>query len=123
MTTKTILAALLLLCANVCIAQDTTEATYPGGLPAWKNYLNHHLHYPDKAISDMVQGDIVVQFMVDEQGNTSDYKALTGPKKGGLREEAIRVIRESGKWTPAIQNGKNVRSFRKETISFKISVG
>ena len=135
MIMKTTLGALFFLCTITCYAQDTTlkkvvvldsttkfeiEAEFPGGVPGWKKYLNHNLHYPDKAVDNEIQGDVVVLFRIDDQGNTSDYKVVSGPTKGGLREEAIRVIRESGKWVPAIQNGKNVASFRKETISFKM---
>ncbi|HLZ17910.1 MAG TPA: energy transducer TonB [Cyclobacteriaceae bacterium] len=104
-------------------AKVMIESHFPGGTVAWKQFLNKNLHYPYDAISNEVQGDIHVQFQIDSSGNVSDIKALDGPKKGGLREEAIRVVRISGKWVPANQNKVNIASVRTETISFKLSKG
>jgi len=125
-----LLAALFFMTALTSKAQDTPtltkatiEAEFPGGRPAWTQFLNKNLQYPDAAINKEIQGDVIVQFQIDEQGNVSDVKVLSGPKKGGLREEAIRMIRISGKWKPAIRNEKEVKAIKKETISFRLSVG
>jgi periplasmic protein TonB len=96
------------------------EASFPGGSPAWLRFLNHNLRYPVEAQNDNVQGDIIVQFQVDKQGVVSDVEAISGPTNGGLREEAERIIKISGKWTAAVQNGYKVNSFKRQKISFKI---
>jgi len=36
-----------------------------------------------------------------------------------LREEAIRVIKKSGKWTAAVQNGRKVKSYKRQPVGFK----
>jgi protein TonB len=95
-------------------------AYFPGGTPAWKAFLGKNLRYPDAAVNDEIHGDIVVQFDVDEEGNTSNIQAISGPKKGGLREEAVRMITLSGKWEPAVNKGVKVKATIKETISFKL---
>ena len=95
------------------------ESDYPGGLAAWQRYLNKNLHYPDEALNNEIQGTVMVQFIVDKEGNVSDVQAISGPTEGGLREEAIRVIRKSGKWTPAVQNGHQVKSYKRQPIGFK----
>ena len=95
------------------------ESLYPGGPGAWLRYLNKNLHYPDDAINNEIQGTVVVQFIVDKDGNVSDVTAISGPESGGLREEAVRVIKKSGKWTPAVQNGRQVKSYKKQPIIFK----
>jgi protein TonB len=123
-------AAALFLSILSCHAQiiDTTsakmsmEAHYPGGKPAWLKFLNKTLRYPDDAVNNEIMGNIVVQFQVDEQGNTSDIHAISGPKKGGLRDEAVRVVTASGKWEPQLEKGVKVTSVHKETISFKLEV-
>ncbi len=66
----------------------------------------------------MWQGTVMVQFVVDVDGTVSDVKAISGPEKGGLREEAVRVIKKSGKWTPALQNGRYVKAYRKQPVTF-----
>jgi protein TonB len=94
------------------------ESTYPGGVPAWARFLNKNFRYPDAAVSDGVTGTILVRFIVDKDGNVSDVEAVSGPDKDGLREEAVRVIKKSGKWVPAVQNGRNVKSYKRQPVTF-----
>src|SRR5579859_6783561 len=96
------------------------ESDFPGGAGAWLRYLNKNLRYPDDAVINEIQGTVVVQFIVDKEGNVSDVQAISGPENGGLREEAVRVIKKSGKWTPAVQNGRQVKSYKKQPIVFKL---
>jgi periplasmic protein TonB len=78
------------------------ESSYPGGAGAWMRYLNKTFRYPQEAQDNEIQGTVVVQFIVDKEGNVSDVEAVSGPTNGGLRDEAIRVIKKSGKWEPAV---------------------
>jgi protein TonB len=96
------------------------ESSFPGGDGAWLRYLNKNLRYPDDAVNNEIQGTVIVQFIVDKEGNVSDVSAIAGPDNGGLREEAVRVIKRSGKWTPAIQNGRQVKSYKKQPIVFRL---
>jgi protein TonB len=95
------------------------ESSFPGGDGAWARFLNKNLHYPDEALNMEIQGTVMVQFVVDQQGNVSDVQAVSGPTEGGLREEAVRVIKKSGKWTAAIQNGRQVKSYKRQPVGFK----
>lgn len=106
---------------DVIFTKVEVESTYPGGMAAWARYLNKSLRVPDEAINNGIQGSVMVQFIVDQEGNVSDVQAVSGPTEGGLREEAIRVIRKSGKWTPAIQNGRKVKSYKKQPIGFIVN--
>jgi protein TonB len=94
------------------------ESEYPGGTSAWSRYLNKTLQYPQDAIDNEVQGQVVVQFIVDKEGNVSDVQAVSGPDE--LRKEAERVIKKSGKWTAAEQNGRKVKSYKKQPITFRL---
>ena len=96
------------------------ESFYPGGNPAWMRYLNKTFKYPPRAQEEFIEGTVVVQFIVDTEGNVSKVEAISGPVRGGLREEAISVIEKSGKWEPAIQNGRKVKSYKKQPITFKL---
>lgn len=95
------------------------ESEYPGGLGAWARYLNKGVKYPQEAIDNRIQGTINVRFIVDKEGNVSHVAAIGGPE--ALQAEAVRVIRKSGQWTPAIQNGKTVNSFKTQPIVFKLA--
>jgi len=97
------------------------ESEYPGGPAAWLRYLNKNFHYPDEGLNNEIQGVVMVQFIVDKDGNVSDVQAVSGPEEGGLRDEAMRVIRKSGGWIPAIQNGRKVKSYKRQPVIFKIA--
>jgi len=94
------------------------ESEYPGGASAWQRYLNKNLRYPQDAIDNEIQGTVVVQFIVDKAGVVSDVEAISGPNE--LRAEAVRVIKKSGTWTPAVQNGRQVKSYKKQPITFRL---
>jgi protein TonB len=94
------------------------ESTYPGGMAAWQRYLIKTLRYPQEAQDNEIQGAVVVQFIVDKNGNVSDVEAVSGPAE--LRPEAVRVVQRSGKWTPAVQNGRQVKSYKKQPIVFRL---
>jgi hypothetical protein len=96
------------------------ESEYPGGVPAWQQFLSKNLHYPDAAVNNEIQGDVIVQFIVDVDGAVSDVKAISGPVE--LRVESIRVIKKSGKWIPAMQNGKYVKSYKKQPFKYRLEV-
>jgi protein TonB len=96
------------------------ESTFPGGLAARKRYLERTMHYPEEAVKNGIQGNVMVKFIVDKDGNVSDVEAISGPEQGGLREEAVRVIKKSGKWTPAIQNGRYVKSYKQQPVTFRL---
>jgi protein TonB len=96
------------------------EASYPGGQMAWARFLNRTLRYPNEGVFNNIQGIVLVQFIVDKKGNTSDIKALIGPESGGLREEAVRVVKKSGKWVPAVQKGRQVNAYKRQVIVFKL---
>jgi len=68
------------------------ESEYPGGASAWTRYLGKNLSYPQEAIDNEIQGQVVVQFIVDKEGNISDVKALTNHGYG--MEGSI-----SGRWS------------------------
>ena len=94
------------------------ESDYPGGIAAWARYLTKNLQYPEEAQSNEIQGQVVVKFIVDKEGKVSDVEAISGPNE--LRDEAVRVIRKSGLWTPAIQNGRKVKSYKSQPINFRL---
>lgn len=95
------------------------QSAYPDGIEGWKRFLNKNLRYPQDAVDKEIQGPVVVQFVVDIDGTVSNVEAVSGPKE--LWAEAVRVIKKSGKWTPAIQNGRQVKSYKRQPIVFQLA--
>jgi hypothetical protein len=98
------------------------EAQFPGGLPAWRRFLERNLNaqVPSDAGAPTGSYTVIAKFIVDHDGNISDVKTLT--KHGyGMEEEVKRVVRRGPKWTPAIDEGKNVTAYRQQPITFVIA--
>ena len=94
------------------------ESEYPGGLTAWTRYLTRTLpkYYGEEFVEKGIQGRVVVQFIVDKDGNVSDVHGVSGPNE--LRGIAETVIMKSGKWKPAMNNGRQVKSYKSQPIIF-----
>jgi len=88
----------------------------------WKSFLERNLNANVPVDNGAPAGhySVVIQFVVDKEGNVSDIKALTNHGYG-LEEEALRVIRKATKWEPAIQNGYKVKAYRKQVITFEVN--
>ena len=107
---------------NKIFEKVEVEAEFPGGLPAWRRYLERNLNaqVPSDAGSPTGSFTVVVKFIVDKAGSISDVKALTSHGYG-MEEEAVRAIKRGPKWTPAIQNGRNVNAYRQQPITFVVA--
>lgn len=97
------------------------EATFPGGLPAWKKHLEKNLKPTVPIDNGAPVGNytVVVQFIVDKEGVVSDIKALTNFGYG-MEQEVIRVIQKGPRWLAANQNGRKVKAYRKQPITFVV---
>lgn len=97
------------------------EAGFPGGDSKWRQYLERSLNPNAPVDNGAPEGTYttVIQFIVDKEGNISDVRPLTNHGYG-MEEEAMRVIRKGPKWTPAIQNGRQVKAYRKQPITFQV---
>lgn len=98
------------------------EASYPGGDGKWRQYLERTLNANTPVDNGAPEGTYttVVQFVVDKEGNISDVRALTNHGYG-MEQEAVRVIQKGPKWTPAQQNGRFVKAYRKQPITFQVT--
>ena len=93
---------------------------FPGGMDKFYKYLNSSIKYPMMAAENNIQGKVFVSFVVEKNGALTDIKVLRS-LGGGTDEEAVRVLKASPKWTPGVQNGKQVRVKYNIPISFSLS--
>ncbi len=98
------------------------EASFPGGDSKWRQYLERNANGQVATDNGAPDGTYttVVQFVVDKEGNISDVRALTNHGYG-MEQEAMRVIKKGPKWNPAIQNGRQVKAYRKQPITFQVT--
>ena len=98
------------------------EASFKGGEREWRKYLEKNLdpNVPVKNGCRPGTYTVVVQFIVAKDGSVLDLRALTN-HGFGMEEEAMRMIKKGPDWVPAIQNGRQVKAFRKQPITFEIA--
>ncbi len=97
------------------------QASFPGGMDEWVKYLRRNLRAEVATDAGAPTGKytVVVSFLVDKDGNISEVKAENDPGYG-TADEAIRVVKKSGKWIAAIQNGRNVIYRQRQPVTFAI---
>ena len=97
------------------------EAAFPGGEAAWRRYLEKNLNPSAPVDAGAPPGNyqVIIKFIVSKDGSISDVQAET--KFGyGMEDEAVKIIKRGPKWTPALQNGRNVNAYRRQPITFAV---
>lgn len=93
--------------------------TFPGGLPAFYEYVKENLKYPSKAKSIGAEGKVYLQFVIDVDGSITEVEVLKGIG-AGCDEEAKRVLENAPKFNPGKQRGRAVRVRQVIPIYFQL---
>lgn len=106
---------------NEIFTKVEIEAAFPGGKDAWLNYLRRTLNADVPVDNGASAGKytVIVKFVVSKDGSLSDIKCENDPGFG-MCEEAVRVIKKTKNWIPAIQNSQNVNAYRRQPIVFLV---
>lgn len=92
---------------------------FPGGHSAMMSYIARSVNYPQVAQENGIQGQVVVQFFIDQDGSITNATVLRSVSKE-LDAEALRVINAMPKWTPAKKDGEPVRVKYTVPVNFKL---
>lgn len=97
------------------------EAAYPGGEEAWRNYLIKNLNANVPVDNGAPSGKftVIVRFVVSKDGTLSDVRAENSLGYG-MDQEVVRIIKKSGRWTPAEQNNRKVNAYRRQPVTFMV---
>lgn len=82
--------------------------SFPGGDARLLEFLYRELRYPSLALESKIQGLVVVQFIIDENGSITQ-PSITRGIGGGCDEEALRVVKSMPVWKPGKQRGRAVK--------------
>ncbi|MFD2146015.1 energy transducer TonB [Mucilaginibacter antarcticus] len=77
-------------------------------MQGWTKFLQNTIRYPGVASSNGISGKVIVSFIVEKDGQLTNFKLERG-QGYGLDEEAIRVLKLAKPWKPGMQNGRPVR--------------
>ena len=92
---------------------------FPGGEYELMKYLQSEIKYPENAAKNNIQGRVIAQFVIDENGEIGEVKVLRSVDEE-VDAEAVRVIKSLPKFIPGRQDGKAVAVWYTLPISFKL---
>ena len=92
---------------------------FPGGEKALLRWLAENVKYPAVAAENGINGLVACSFVVNTDGTISDVQVIRSIDPL-LDKEAVRVIGLMPKWSPGVQQGKNVRVRYTIPVRFKL---
>jgi protein TonB len=100
------------------------KAEFIGGNEKMIKFLSENVKYPEDVLlanekGANIHGRVYVKFVVEKDGSISDVEVVRSVHPS-LDAESVRVVKlMSGKWTPATERGKPVRSMFTLPFVFK----
>lgn len=83
-------------------------------------FIKKSINYPQSALHDLIEGTVIIGFIVELDGSTTQHKILTGVRDD-INKEALRIIKLIKYAEPAKQANKSVRVKMVLPIKFSIS--
>ena len=99
-------------------------ATFQGGdLSDFRKWVMGELKYPQIAQENGIQGNVTIEFVVDENGKVGRFKVLQSPDPI-LSDAAIKTLEKANTlkkgWKPGKQRGKAVKQKFVLPVTFKL---
>jgi protein TonB len=91
---------------------------YPGGSAAFKTFITENLRYPDAAMVAKVEGSVIVEYDISDDGVVLNPHVLKGLGYG-CDEEAVRLIGLL-RFEKVKNRGVRVKMTTKTTIHFRL---
>ena len=102
-----------------CISPQ--PAYFIGGEKAFVKFLTDRLVYPAKALDKGIEGVVYVRFTIDENGKINkDCVKVAKSVDYLLDKEAIRVVKLSPNWKPALCNNIPTKQKMRVPVKFRI---
>ncbi|NQZ77188.1 MAG: energy transducer TonB [Ekhidna sp.] len=90
------------------------------GFVALYQYFDEKLQYPDSMLMDSVEGVVKVAFTISADSSISHIEVFESLGEA-FDKEAVRLVNEMPKWTPAIKDNQPVSSSMIIPVRFKIT--
>jgi TonB family protein len=104
---------------NTGVTVFLRSSEFLGGVSSWLRFLNKTLRYPQLAVDHQIEGVVLIGFFVSKEGKLSDLQVYQSVDKL-LDDEAMRVIRLTPDWQPAIAGGIAYDSYKIQPIVFRL---
>jgi protein TonB len=98
---------------------ETMPSFQGGDLNTFRTWVQSRLVYPRMAQENNVQGRVILKFVIERDGSLSNIEEMASPDKS-LTDEAIRILKQSPKWSPGKQRNRAVRVAYVLPIEFRL---
>lgn len=95
------------------------EAEFIEGRAAMMKFLAKNIIYPEECIWEGIEGKVYLEFFIQKDGRITNVKA-TKRAHPSLDLEAIRVVRNMPKFSPATLKGKPIKQVFRLPINFRL---
>jgi TonB family protein len=92
-----------------------TMPEFPGGKAAFNEYVKSKTKYPPGAVSDKIEGRVIIKFVIRTNGEIGEVKIIRGVRDD-MDKECLRVISGMPDWKPGMIAGKPV------SVSYSIPI-
>ena len=96
-----------------------TMPHFRGGEPALMEYLQSHINYPPEAVKDSIQGRVIVQLLIERNGEVREVRVVRSVHEL-LDNEAVRVCKSLPKFFPGSVGGKAAAMWLTLPVTFKM---
>ena len=99
--------------------QVEQQPEFPGGMEAYLDFMAKNIKYPAECEKNGVEGRVLVDVVIDEEGNVTEPKVKKSVDPL-LDAEALRVVKMMPKWTPGMNEGKAVKVLYTVPFTFRL---
>jgi len=92
---------------------------FPGGDAELMKFIKENLKCPKSMSDNCIEGQVIVRFVVSEDGSVKDVQVLRSLDTD-CDKEAVRLVESMPKWIPGKQNGKPVDVYYTLPVRFKL---
>ena len=94
------------------------KAVYPGGNKALQEFIKANLIYPKEALEKKIEGNVLLKFKVNSNGEVFNINILKG-LGFGCDEEAVRIVNQL-QYAKKLNRKVRVTTTKKITIKFQL---
>lgn len=101
------------------LANADSLASYLKGNEKYPSVLAKNIKYPEICQKNSIEGRVLVLFAINMDGTPVDFQILS-ESDPYLNQAAIDAVIKSGKWKPAIKDGKPIKVYTIAPVNFKL---
>jgi TonB family protein len=106
---------------NAEMITPEVNASFQGGdINSFRNFIQQQLKYPQEAIAQKQEGKVILEFVVNKNGNVQNIKLLRSSGFPLLDKAAQEALTKSPTWTPAKNKGENSDQIFVIPVGFKL---